>query len=98
MVARSLSGRGGLVNRSIAAKLAVFRTPDGDIWPAFRDRLDPLRAMRQEALEAAIFDVEPLLRRIAPEIVELGRYARDRTADRHVRVVVQQTVSRLVLT
>ena len=41
MVARSLSGRGGLVNRSTAAKLAVFRTPDGDIWPAFRDRLDP---------------------------------------------------------
>ncbi len=42
MVGRSLSGRGGLLHRSVAAKLAVFRTPDGDIWPAFRDRLDPL--------------------------------------------------------
>jgi hypothetical protein len=95
MVQRSLSGRGGLANRSIAAKLAIFRTPDGDIWPAFRDRLDPLRAMRQEALEAALSDIELLLRRIAPEIAELGGYVRDGAADRNVGVIVQQAVGRL---
>ena len=48
---------------TVAAKLAVFRTPDGDIWPAFRDRLDPLRATRQAALEAALSNVEFLRRR-----------------------------------
>jgi len=95
MVQRSLSGRGGLANRSIAAKLAVFRKPDGDIWPAFRDRLDPLRTMRQEALEAALSDVELLLRRIAPEIAELGGYVRDGAADRNVGVIVQRAVGRL---
>jgi len=95
MVERSLSGRGGLVNRSVAAKLAVFRTPDGDIWPAFRDRLDPLRAANQAALEAALSDVGPLLRRIAPEIAELGGYVRDGAADRSVGVIVQQAVGRL---
>jgi hypothetical protein len=79
MVARSLSGRGGLVNRSTAAKLAVFRTPDGDIWPAFRDRLDPLRAAHQAALEAALSDVGPLLQRIAREIASLAAtFARGR--------------------
>lgn len=95
MVGRSLSGRGGLANRSVAAKLAVFRTPDGDIWPAFRDRLDPLRAAHQAALEAALSDVGPLLRRIAPEIAELGGYVRDGTARRSTGVVVQQAVGRL---
>lgn len=95
MVQRSLSGRGGLVNRSIAARLAAFRAPNGDIWPAFRDRLDPLRATRQKRLEAALSDVEPLLRRIAPEIAELGGYVRDGAADRNVGVIVQQAVGRL---
>jgi hypothetical protein len=95
MVGRSLSGRGGLVNRAVAARLAVFRTPDGDIWPAFRDRLDPLRAAHQAALEAALADVGPLLRRLAPEIAELGGYVRDGTAHRSMGVMVQQAVGRL---
>ncbi len=95
MVERSLSGRGGLVNRSVAAKLAVFRTADGDIWPAFRDRLDPLRAAHQAALEAALSNVGPLLRRIAPEIAELGGYVRDGAAHRSTGVIVQQAVGRL---
>ena len=98
MVVRSLSGRGGLVNRSVAAKLAVFRTPDGDIWPAFRDRLDPLRAAHQEALEAALSDVGLLLRRIAPEIAELGSYVRTGAAHSSTGVIVQQAVGRLFFT
>jgi hypothetical protein len=95
MVGRSLSGRGGLVNRSAAAKLAVFRTLDGDIWPAFRDRLDPLRVAHQTALETALSDIGPLLRRIAPEIAELGGYVRDGAAHRSTGVMVQQAVGRL---
>jgi len=95
MVQRSLSGRGGLVNRSIAAKFAAFRTPDGDIWPAFRDRLDPLRAAHQAALETALSNVEPLLRRIAPEIAELGGYVRNGVAHRSTGATVQQAVGRL---
>lgn len=95
MVGRSLSGRGGLVNRSVAAKLAVFRTPDGDIWPAFRDRFDPLRATHQAALEAALSDSGSLRRRIAPELSELGSYVRTGTANRSTGVVVQQAVGRL---
>jgi hypothetical protein len=94
-VQRSLSGFGGLANRSVAAKIAVFRTPDGDIWPAFRDRLDPSRATRQAALEAALSDVGLLRRRIAPEIAELGSYVRDGTAKRSPGVIVQQAVGRL---
>ena len=94
-VHRSLSGLGGLANRSVAAKLAVFRTPDGDIWPAFRDRFDPFRATRQAALEAALSNVELLRRRIAPEIAELGSYVRDGTAHRSTGVIVQQAVGRL---
>src|SRR5262249_25527161 len=90
MVRRSLSGRGGLVNRSIAAKLAVFRTPEGDIWPAFRDRLDPVRAEHQRRLETILSDSGPLLQRIAPEIAALGRYVRTGAAPRAVGVVVQQ--------
>jgi hypothetical protein len=94
-VHRSLSGLGDLANRSVAAKLAVFRMPDGDIWPAFRDRLDPLRTTRQAALEAALSKVELLRRRIAPEIAELGSYVRDGTGHRSMGVVVQQAVGRL---
>ena len=94
-VHRSLSGLGGLANRSVAAKLAVFRTPDGDIWPAFRDRLDPLRATRQAALEAALSNVEVLRRRIAPEIAELGSYVRNGKVHRSTGVIVQQAVGRL---
>src|SRR5260370_4526989 len=96
MVERSLSGRGGLVNRSVAAKLAVFRTADGDIWPAFRDRLDPLRAAHQAALEAALSNVGPLLRRIAPEIAELVGYRRHRAAHRSPGVIVPPTAGPLL--
>lgn len=95
MVGRPLSGRGGLVNRSIAARLAVFRTPGGDIWPAFRDRRDPLRKMHQVSLEAALSDTGPLLQRIAQEIAELGGYVRNGTARRSPGVMVQQAVGRL---
>ncbi|KRR01374.1 hypothetical protein [Bradyrhizobium valentinum] len=98
MVGRSLSGRGGVMNRWIAAKLAVFRAPDGDIWPAFRDQLDPLRAARQAALEVALSNVGPLLQRIAPEIAELGSYVRNGVARRNTGVIVQQAVGRLFFT
>src|SRR5258708_32267932 len=96
MVARSLSGRGGLVNRSTAAKLAVFRTPDGDIWPAFRDRPDPLRAAHQAAPEAALSDVGPLRQRIAREIPELGGSVRGGRAPRPAGAIVQQGGGRRV--
>ena len=94
-VTRSLSGRGGLFNRSVAAKLAVFRGPDGDIWPAFRDRHDPLRASHQASLESALSNTDALLQQIAPEITELGNYVGGRRAHRSMGVVVQQAVGRL---
>ncbi|UPK23667.1 hypothetical protein [Bradyrhizobium sp. 195] len=94
-VTRSLSGRGGLFNRSVAAKLAVFRGPDGDIWPAFRDRHDPLRAAHQASLESALSKIDALLQQIAPEIAELGDYVGGRRAHRSKGVVVQQAVGRL---
>src|SRR5215813_10056109 len=72
VVQRSLSGLGGLVQRSIAAKLAVFRTADGDIWPAFRDRGDPLRTNRQRELETALSDTRGLLKRLTPETSALA--------------------------
>jgi hypothetical protein len=97
MVGRSLSGRGGLVNRTTAAKLAVFRTPEGDIWPAFRDRLDPLRAAHQAELEATLSNFG-LLRHVAPEIGELGDYVRTGSAQRSTGVIVQQAVGRLFFT
>ncbi len=94
-VTRPLSGRGGLFNRSVAAKLAAFRTADGDIWPAFRDRHDPLRAAHQTKLETTLSNVEALLERIAPEIAELGDYVGGGHAHRNMGVVVQQAVGRL---
>jgi hypothetical protein len=98
MIGRSLSGRGGVMNRSVAATLAVFRAPDGDIWPAFRDQLDPLRAAHQAALEVTLSNVGPLLQRIAPEIAELGSYVRNGVAHRNTGVIVQQAVGRLFFT
>ena len=95
LIQRSLSGRGGLANRLIAAKIAVFRAADGNIWPAFRDQLDPLRAENQKTLEAALSDVGPLLQRIAPEITELGGYVGNGRSARNVGVIVQQAVGRL---
>lgn len=92
---RSMSGRGGLLNRAIAARLAVFRSPKGDIWPAFRDRPDQLRAAHQTELERTLSDVELLLERIGPEIAELGSYVVGITSKSNMGVMVQQAVGRL---
>jgi len=97
-VERSLSGRGGLVHRSVAGKLQVFRTPDGDVWPAFRDRLDPLRMAHQRELEAALADVRGLLQRLTPQIVELAEHIRTGRSQRSPEVVVQHAVGRLFFT
>jgi len=95
VVQRSLSGLGGLVQRSIAAKLAVFRTSDGDTWPAFRDRGDPLRAKRQSELETALSDTRGLLKRVAPETGALATYIRSGSSNRPPEIIVQQMVGRL---
>ena len=94
-VQRSLSGLGGLVQRSIAAKLAVFRTADGDIWPAFRDRADPLRTMSQSELEKALADTRGLLKRVAPETGALATYIRSGSTNHPPEITVQQMVGRL---
>src|SRR6185436_7342258 len=93
VVQRSLSGLGGLVQRSIAAKLAVFRTPDGD--PAFRNRGDPLRRTRQSDLEQALSHTRVLLKRVAPETGALATYIRSGSINRPPEIVVQQMVGRL---
>ena len=95
VVQRSLSGLGGLVQRSIAAKLAVFRTADGDTWPAFRGRGDPLRVKRQRELETALSDTRGLLKRLAPETGSLAAYVRNGNTNRPPEIVVQQMVGRL---
>jgi hypothetical protein len=95
VIERSLSGRGGLAHRAAAGKLQVFRTPDGDVWPAFRDRLDPLRIEHQRALDAALADVRGLLQRLAPQIAELADYVRTGRSQRSPGVVVQHAVGRL---
>ena len=94
-VQRSLSGLGGLVQRSIAAKLAVFRTADGDIWPAFRDRPDPLRTMSQSELEKTLADTRGLLKRVAPETGAIAPYIRSGSTNRPLEITVQQMVGRL---
>jgi hypothetical protein len=98
VVQRSLSGIGGLVHRSIAEKLAVFRTADGDIWPAFRDRADPLRAARQKELEKALSKTHSLLKRVTPETSALAAYIRSGSTNRPPEVIVQQMVGRLFFT
>ena len=95
VVQRSLSGLGGLVQRSIAAKLAVFRTADGDIWPAFRDRSDPQRRTCQRKLEADLADTRVLLKRVAAETGALATYVRSGSANRPPEIIVQQMVGRL---
>jgi hypothetical protein len=94
-VQRSLSGLGGLIQRTIAAKLSVFRTADGDVWPAFRDRSDPLRAKRQSELETALSDTQSLLKRLAPETGALAAYVRSGSTNRPPEIIVQQMVGRL---
>src|SRR5262249_35610884 len=71
-VDRMLSGRGGLVNRSIAAKLAVFRTAQGRVWPAFASRGDGARAAQQLDLEHRLADSDALLRRLAHDIAAIA--------------------------
>ena len=83
------------MQRSIAAKLAVFRTADGDIWPAFRDRADPLRTKRQSELEKALADTRGLLKRVAPETGALATYIRSGSTNRPPEIIVQQMVGRL---
>jgi uncharacterized membrane-anchored protein YhcB (DUF1043 family) len=95
VVQRSFSGRGGLLQRAITAKLAVFRTAGGDTWPAFRDRLDPLCAQHQRELEAALSDTAGLLTRLTPEIDALAAYVRDGSSNRAPEITVQQMVGRL---
>jgi hypothetical protein len=95
VVQRSLSGLGGLVQRSVAAKLAVFRKADGDIWPAFRDRADRLRSDRQKELENALAKTQSLLKRVAPETDALAAYVRTGSTNRPPEIIVQQMVGRL---
>ena len=95
LVQRSLSARGGLVHRVIADKLAVFCTPVGDIWPAFRDRLDPLRAERRDKLEVKFADTSSLVARLAPEIASLATYVRNGRANRSPDIIIQQMVGRI---
>ena len=95
VVQRSLSGLGGLAQRTIAAKLAVFRTRDGDIWPAFRDQGDSLRETHQSDLEEALSDTRALLKRVAPEIGALASYIRSGNSNRPAEIIVQQMVGRL---
>jgi hypothetical protein len=95
IVERSLSGRGGLLHPLFAGKLAIFHKADGDIWPAFRDRLDPLRAKYQRKLEAAFADVPGLVARVEPEIATLAVYVRNGRANRSPEIVIQQMVGRL---
>jgi hypothetical protein len=95
VVQRSLSGRGGLFQRSIAAKLAVFQNADGDTWPAFRDQRDPLRAKRQEKVEHDLSNISELVARLAPEIEALATYVRNGRANRPPEIIVQQMVGRL---
>src|SRR5262245_63069898 len=56
-VDRPLSGRGGLFNRSMAAKLQVFRTADGEIWPAFCSRNDAGRMRRSKEVADKLTDI-----------------------------------------
>jgi len=94
-VDRPLSGRGRLINRLIAAKLAPFTTPDGQPWPAFAARLDALRAERQSGLEEALSRSANLLQRLEPEISDLAAFVCDRLPGASVGVIVQQAIGRL---
>lgn len=94
-VSRSVSGGGGVINRAIAARFRPFRTPDGDIWPAFRDRLDPLRLARQSELDLALADVGALLERLRPEVAALAGYVAGTATTAHPGTIIQQAIGRL---
>src|SRR5690349_1052993 len=87
---RPLSGRGPLVNRPIGNKLKVFRTADGETWPAFCSRLDPLRIKHSEDVGKKLADVAGELGRLSPEINELAAYVRRSPGARPHGIVVQQ--------
>jgi hypothetical protein len=92
---RPLSGRGGLVNRAIGNKLAPFRAPSGESWPAFCSRLDPLRIQHSNEVAAKLADVPAQLQRLSGEIGELAAYVRGNATARPAGMVVQQIVGRL---
>jgi hypothetical protein len=94
-VDRPLSGRGGLVNRSIGNKLKPFQAPTGEIWPAFCSRLDPQRIAHQNEVAAKLSDVPAQLRRVSGEIGELAAYVSGKETARPVGMVVQQAVGKL---
>jgi hypothetical protein len=94
-VDRPLSGRGGLVNRSIGNKLKPFQAPTGEVWPAFCSRLDPQRIAHQNEVAAKLSDVPAQLRRVSGEIGELAAYVRGKETARPVGMVVQQAVGKL---
>jgi hypothetical protein len=94
-VDRPLSGRGGLVNRSIGNKLKPFQAPTGEVWPAFCSRLDPQRIAHQNEVAAKLSDVPAQLRRVSGEIGELAAYVRGKQTARPVGMVVQQVVGKL---
>jgi len=94
-VDRPLSGRGGRVNRSIAGKLAPFRAPTGETWPAFCSRLDPLRIAHHNEVAAQLSDIAGKLQRLSGEIGELAAHVRGNATARPVGMVVQQAVGKL---
>jgi hypothetical protein len=93
---RLLSGRGGLINRMIASKLAVFRTFEGLAWPAFSARADTVRSRHQDELEARLSGgADSLLERIRPDIAALAACVRDGNAADTIGISVQQAVGKL---
>jgi hypothetical protein len=94
-VDRPLSGRGGIVNRSIGNKLKPFHAPTGETWPAFCSRLDPLRIKHSSDVGTKLADIPALLQRLSGEIGELSAYVRGKETARPVGVVVQQAVGKL---
>jgi hypothetical protein len=95
-VDRPMTGRGGLVNRMIATKLAVFKTPEGLTWPAFAARADMVRKDLQDELESRLSgDASDLLARIAPDIAALAACVRDGSSADTIGISVQQAVGRL---
>jgi hypothetical protein len=92
---RMLSGRGGLLNRMAAGKLAPFLSADGPHWPAFMSRFDPDRVEGRESLEQKLKDLDGILAALASEIAELAAHVRDRNTAHSPGVLVQQAVGRV---
>jgi hypothetical protein len=92
---RPLSGRGGFVNRAIGNKLTPFRGRNGESWPAFCSRHDPVRMAHSGEVAAKLADVPAELRRLSGEIGELAAYVRGKPTARPPGMAVQQIVGRL---